>query len=60
MAGAQKLGEKMYAQAGAGAEQGGAEPGPGAAAGGGAEAKNEDGSLVAKAIATVRVRLKEN
>jgi len=24
-----------------------------------AEAKNEDGSLVAKAIATVRVRLKE-
>ena len=38
----QKLGEKMYAQAGAGAEQGGAQPGPGAAAGGGAEAKNDD------------------
>ena len=40
----QKLGEKMYAQAGAGAEQGGAQPGPGAAAagGGGADAKNDD------------------
>ncbi len=39
----QKLGEQMYAQAGAGAEQGGAQPGPGAAAGGGsADAKNDD------------------
>src|SRR5512137_2479584 len=38
----QKLGEKMYAQAGAGAEQGGAQPGPGAAAGGGSDAKNDD------------------
>ena len=39
----QKLGEKMYAQAGAGTEQGGEQPGPGAAAGGGgAEAKNDD------------------
>jgi molecular chaperone DnaK len=38
----QKLGEKMYAQAGAGAEQAGAQPDPGAASGGGAEAKNDD------------------
>jgi molecular chaperone DnaK len=42
MTASQKLGEKMYAQAGAGAEQG-AQPGPGASAGGGgAEAKNDD------------------
>jgi molecular chaperone DnaK len=39
----QKLGEKMYAQAGAEAGQGGAQPGAGAAAGGGgAEPKNDD------------------
>jgi molecular chaperone DnaK len=38
----QKLGEKMYAQPGAAGPEGGAQPGPGAAAGAGSDAKNDD------------------
>ncbi|MGB2817930.1 MAG: molecular chaperone DnaK, partial [Burkholderiaceae bacterium] len=38
----QKLGEKMYAQPGGAGPEAGAQPGPGASASGGSDAKNED------------------